>query len=228
MKRIYLYILISLLLGCSDYERKESHCRKRINEFIKAANKMDLDCLMGFSISTRGELENGDKYIRGCFLSYRPKDSIGDIVLPSFQITDKVKSYALDSTISLKFVKELGLNEKNHLKYTKERIDCIRETFLKLHIYGAMSQAKLGEFIEFEIEHKCSIWYKKDGAYLNDTFQELFANAKKIKDNWYILDHLKHTKVLDSIPDYFIENGDTIGLEFPSGYKDENRQNSKK
>jgi hypothetical protein len=219
MKIRYIYIFILFHISCKETEIKESHCDKIRKDFIKDVSNIDMDCLNGFSISSRGELDNGDKYIRGTFLTYGTKDANGDIVLPSFQITNEIKSYNLDTLLSLRFVKALGLDTANHLTYTRNRIDCVRETFLKLHIFAIMSQARLGDFIEFEIEKNCSIWYKVEGAYLNDVYTKKFANAVELKKNWYILPIDAFTSELDSIPDFLIENGDTIFLEYPKGFK---------
>lgn len=220
MRKLYLFVIISFLFDCNFLENKKLTYSRIRSEFIDKASKLNLDCLMGFSLSTRGELDNGDKYIRGTFLTYGTDYGCEGIVLPSFQIIDEDKTYTLDTSLSLRFVTELGLDTTHHYQYTKNRIDCVTETFVRLHIFGMMSQPRLGEFIEFEIYKDCSIWYKKDGAWLNDIYKSRFEKAKKIATNWYIVPDYQPQEH-DTITKYNISGGDTIFLDQKSTLLDD-------
>ncbi len=168
-----------------------------VKSFIIKAEQINFKRMFGLSIQFRGLNKNGEKNVRGIQLNNFEKDRI---ILPL-----NMKELPKDSLLAyrpniLAFAKYYNIGKVDTIMYLNGLVDSLVSDFNTLNIYSLNSQLHLGEFIEFEISPNCSIWFKQEGARLNETYSVLFKEATKIQKNWYLIKRRNLGPVLKNHP----------------------------
>lgn len=192
----FLILILVLEFSCQN---KAFHCKQTVNNLINNIESSDFDHLYGFSAESTWRLKdvNGNRRVSRIMYSDKYNERFN---IPSFQVFEG-QDIKFDTLIDIiKFAKEIGLSNDNNFNEVKKYANDIIVLLNKYNLKGISSQKHLGDFMEFNIETGCSVWYKKDGVKLNDGYGKLFKNAYRIKPNWYILRY--NNESIDLIDQY--------------------------
>lgn len=173
-----LSFICLLLVSCTSDNKKCSAFEKT---FLDSIDSMNLDKYYGLTLTVRGRNEDGSLNVRSIQLNTAEKEIIS---IPSFQ--DK-----LDTDLSRwkediqKFAAHYNITEENSISFVEDFSQIVVKEFLEMNIPQLNSQLHSGEFIEFKLNDKCSLFFKKKDAVLNDYWENAFEKMILIKPNWY-------------------------------------------
>jgi len=190
IRSITLLATITILLsGCNQKVSQDNYsdtCLKEIGKFIRATENSQLEKYFGLSIIPRGfdVDDEGKRYIRS--IQYT-NDNKKQFVVSSNQSLNGNPAILSSYEKKRDFASNYGVD----LGELDSFINEIVKEFDELNIMSMNSQLSSGKFIEIKINSECTIWYKEEGAYLNDRYKTYFERSQIIENNWYLLEDKK-------------------------------------
>jgi hypothetical protein len=186
MKSITLIAIAIFLFSCpQDNKTCKGH-----KEFFSKVKSIDIDKMLGLSISVRGIGNDGNKFIRGVQLN----DSLKNRAVLPISLESLSQNRIQDLRPEIKsFASHYRIGEVDTIKYLDSLIEEVIYDFRTLDIQAINSQLHLGEFIEFELSDNCSIYYLVPDGWLNEAFASYFEKGEEVKENWYKIE-IKRTK----------------------------------
>ncbi len=186
-KSILILIAIHFLLSCEPSDLKErNYCYEEARKFVAKNREINFSLLRGLILEARGVDNEGIRKPRNITFTNSNKEKFSLPLLGS-KNAELEWEQTKDYHDYIEFTRQVGIdsNKDSIINY----INLVVKTFIDLDVYGIHSQLHLGEFVEFELTPKCSVWYKEDDVYLSESYKKSFSKAIMIKPNWYVFPH---------------------------------------